>query len=501
MKTKIWYLFLISIFFQVSCSQSEKRPNILFIMADDHTSQAWGIYGGILKDFVKNENIERIARNGAKLKNVFCTNSICVPSRASIMSGQYSHKNGVYTLRDSLDSTRDNIARTLQSAGYRTALFGKWHLKSKPTGFDEFTVLPGQGNYHNPYFKTLENWEKGEEGMIQKQGFSSDVITDMSLDWLSTQNSDEPFFLMCHFKATHEPFDFADRYRHLYDGVEFPEPESLDDWGAGTTKRSFPGHQIDILGERYEKASTGDFWTSYPELPFDTDGLDSIEARKKIYQKFIRDFLRSGAGIDDNIGRLLDYLEDNGLDENTVVIYTSDQGYFLGEHAFFDKRMMLEESLRMPFIIQYPKEIPGGTEYDEMILNIDFPALFADYAEIDKPDYIQGESFRDILSGEEVADWRDKMYYRYWTHSPTRPAHLGIRTGRYKLIYYYGKSIEGEGPIEDLKEPGWDFYDLEEDPAELNNAYDQSKYRKIIARLKSDLQKLKEETGDGDDPF
>lgn len=482
-----------------SRAQFPDRPNILFIMADDFTSQAWGIYGGILQDYVKNDQIKRIASNGATLENVFCTNSICVPSRASIMTGEYSHRNEVYTLADSLDPSRSSIAKTLQDAGYQTALFGKWHLKAQPSGFDEFIVLPGQGHYHDPWFKTKTNWDKGESGLVQEKGFSTDVITDMTLDWLDGHKEDQPFFLMCHFKASHEPFDFAARYKDLYDGVVFPEPESLDDWGPETTNRVFPGHQIDILGERYEKASKGDFWTTYPELPFDTDGLDSLQARKKIYQKFIRDFLRSGAGINDNVGRLLDYLEENGLDENTVVIFTSDQGYFLGEHAFFDKRMMLEESLRMPFVMQYPPEIPKGSKVNEMILNIDFPALFADYAGLPKPEYIQGRSFRSILHGDKVKDWREEMYYRYWTHSPTRPAHLGIRTERYKLIYYYGRPMEGRGRREEWTQPGWELYDLSKDPHELHNVYGERKYASKVRKLKRELKRVKNGAGDKDD--
>ncbi|GAA5221904.1 sulfatase family protein [Membranihabitans marinus] len=477
-------------------AQSSSRPNIVFIMSDDHTSQSWGIYGGILKDYVQNKNISRLAEEGAVLRNAFCTNSICVPSRASILTGQYSHDNKVFTLQDSLNPHHDNIAKVLQEAGYQTGLFGKWHLKSQPMGFDDYMVLPGQGIYHDPYFRGRDYWENNQKNLIQKKGFSTDVITQMSLDWLDDRKTDQPFFLMCHFKATHEPFDYAHRFETLYQDVDIPTPDNLYDVGPSSTNRVFTGHSMDILGQRYEQASTGDFWAKYPGLPFSTENLSADSARYQIYQKFIKDFMRSGAGIDENIGHILDYLDDRGLTENTIVIYTSDQGYFLGEHGFFDKRMMLEESLRMPFVIRYPKEIKGGSEVNDIILNIDFPALMADYAGLEKPSFIAGQSFREQLKGESVKDWRNHMYYRYWTHSPTRPAHYGLRTERYKLIYYYGRPMNNAGPQSEWTSPGWELYDLEKDPFENQNVYKEKKYRKIRQKLHKDLQQAMADAGD-----
>ncbi len=484
-----------------SCAQTGDRPNILYIMADDHTSQAWGVYGGILKDFVKNSNIRRLAEKGMVLDNVFCTNSICVPSRATVLTGEYSNVNGVYTLSDALAPEKNNIAKGLQKAGYQTAIFGKWHLKNMPAGFDTFCVLPGQGVYHDPTFLTGDNWNDKEQRGKKLTGFVDDIITEMSLGWMKKRDSTRPFFLMCHFKSTHEPFDFAARFKNLYKDVEFPYPSTFLDSGASTTGRSFSGQPLEELGRRYHQASVGKFWTSYPELPFTTEGLSPIDARKKIYQKFIRDYLRCGAGINDNLGKLLDYLESSGLDKNTVVIYTADQGYFLGEHDFMDKRMMYEESLRMPFVICYPKEINGGTRNQDIILNTDFAALFADYAGIGKPSYIQGESFRENLRGHTPDNWRTSMYYRYWQHWPNRPAHFGIRNKQYKLIFFYGQPLGMTGTSEEPTPPAWEFFDLEADPHETHNAIHERRYETIIKKMKQELKLLKEKAGDSDAGF
>ncbi|WP_286592208.1 sulfatase [Sphingobacterium sp. N143] len=475
------------------------RPNIIFILTDDFTAQAWGTYGGIFKDIVKNPNIEHLTQQGALLTNVFCTNSICTPSRAAILTGQYSHKNLVYTLDDALDPSKENIAKDLQNAGYQTAVFGKWHLKKMPSGFDKFKVLPGHGVYHNPTYLSKDNWNDSEEAGTPYQGYVDDITTQMSLDWLTQRNPSKPFFLLCHFKATHEPFDFAERFKDLYKDIEFPYPATFLDSGSTTTGRSFEGQPLEELGHRYEQASTGPFWTSYPELPFSTKGMNPMEARKKIYQKFIKDYLRCVAGVDDNLGKIMQYLKTANLDDNTVVILASDQGYFLGEHNFMDKRLMYEESLRMPFVISYPKEIKGGSILQDMILNIDFAALFADYAGIKKPAYIQGRSFRNNLMGHTTNDWRSSMYYRYWQHAPARPAHLGVRDQRYKLIYFYGQPLDMTGSDKKATLPAWEFYDLQKDPQETHNAIHDKQYIKQIARLKKRLIQLKAEAEDTDE--
>ena len=480
--------------------KEEKRPNILFIMSDDHTSQAWGIYGGVLKDYVHAPNISRLADEGMVLNNAFCTNSICVPSRATILTGQYSHKNGVYTLSDGLTRDRNNIAKVLKNDGYQTAIIGKWHLKKEPSGFDYYNILHDQGRYWDPILRTSENFNKESKDWDVHKGFSTDVIADLSLSWLDTISKDKPFMLMTHFKATHEPFDYPERYNDLYKDVIIPEPESLFDFSPETTGRSFEGQKLEQLALRYGKASDDPdkWWCKYPGLPFYTNEMDSVTARKAVYQKLVKDFMRSGAAIDDNIGKILDYLEKNDLAENTVVIYTADQGYFLGEHGFFDKRLIYEESLRMPFVIRYPKEIGAGKRLDDIILNIDFAALMADYAGVEVPDSMQGKSFRNNLKGETPSDWRTAAYYRYWTNHSNRPSHFGIRNKRYKLALFYGHSLDMTGSPKESTTPQWEFYDLEKDPKENRNAYNDPKYTQVIREMKLDLQKQRLEIEDTD---
>lgn len=485
-----------------SCDQKEASPpNILFVFSDDHTALGWGIYGGRLADYVQNENIKRLANEGAVLENAFCTNSICSPSRASVLTGQYSHINQVYTLRESLPQGHPNIAKTLGSQGYHTAVIGKWHLEKQPEGFDYFNVLPGQGRYHNPILKTAKNWQDGWRSEYGKEyeGFSTDVITDLTIEHLQSRDKNKPFLMFCNFKATHEPFDYPARHASLYVNDTIPEPESLYDFGKETTGRTFTGQALENLGKRWEKASIDStFWTTYPGLPYPLVNLDSIQKRSRIYQKLVKDFMRSSAAIDDNIGRLLDFLEEEGLAENTIVIYTSDQGYFLGEHGFFDKRLIYEESLRMPFVIRYPKEIKGGQRIDDIILNIDFPALLADYAGVKDVGYFQGESFRENLKGDTPPSWRKQMYYRYWLHHPDRPAHFGLRNERYKLVFFYGQGLDKYGTSKEGSLPAWEFYDLLKDPHELHNAINDEEYKPVIEEMKIQLSLEKKKYNDTD---
>ena len=493
---------LVFTIFFISCEKRQAdKPNILFIFSDDHTALGWGIYGGELKGYVKNDNIKRLAREGAVLENAFCTNSICSPSRASVLTGQYSHINQVYTLNEYLPKGHPNISKTLKSRGYQTAVIGKWHLVKQPEGFDYFNVLPGQGRYHNPILKTEENWQDGFNSKNGKEykGFSTDVITSLTIEQLKKRDKNKPFLMFCNYKATHEPFDYPQRYASLYIDDTIPEPISLLDFGKETTGRTFTGQVLENLAKRWEKATRDSaFWTSYPGLPYPLDNLDSIQKRRMIHQKLVKDFMRCGAAIDDNIGRLLDFLEDEGLAENTIVIYTSDQGYFLGEHGFFDKRLIYEESLRMPFVIRYPREIKGGQRIDDIILNIDFPALLADYAGIKDLDYIQGKSFRENLKGNTPKSWRKQMYYRYWLHHPDRPAHLGLRNERYKLALFYGQDLDKKGASKVTSIPAWEFYDLEKDPHELRNAINDEEYAKVIKEMKRQLALEKQKYKDTD---
>ena len=499
-------LFIVLCLALISCQTEAPRPNIIYIMSDDHTSQAWGIYGGVLQDYVQNTHIQQLADEGMVLNNAFCTNSICTPSRGSVMTGQYSHMNGIYNLRNPLDPARDNVAKQMQQAGYQTALVGKWHLYAQPAGFDYFNVLPNQGEYWNPKLKTADIWEDGGKGGVEHKGFSTDVITDLSLDWLDNRDKEKPFYLMCHFKATHEPFDFPDRFKDLYKDVEIPEPASLYDEGPETTNRTFGGQILERLGKRWETASEkpDEWWTTYPELPFSTEGMEPKAARSKIYQKLVKDFMRSGAAIDDNIGKILRYLKDNDLEENTVVIYCADQGYFLGEHGFFDKRMIYEESMRMPFVIRYPKEIQAGQRNDDIILNVDYPALFLDYAGVERPDYMQGRSFRDNLKGATPEDWRTSMYYRYFAHDNIRPAHFGIRSQDHTLAFFYGRGLGLPGANsspERETDPAWEFFDLKKDPYQVNNVYGDPQYAETIQSLKNELLEKRKELKDMDEQY
>ena len=464
------------------------KPNLLFIMADDHTSQAWGCYGLRLSKYAKTPHIDRIAAEGALLKNSFCTNSICVPSRATILTGQYSHLNGATTLGGGLDPKVDNVAKRLQGAGYETAIVGKWHLKNQPAGFDYYNILHGQGRYHNPIlFETGKDWRNGG---TTHEGHSTDVITGQALKWLGGRgDKDKPFCLMCHFKAVHEPFYPHERFQKLYADVDIPEPRDLLAPKApkGTVIQGWP---LEILTERFTKGAN-----KYAPPKLDVAGKDAVATRKATYQKFVKTYLRTVAGIDENVGRILKWLDETGQADNTVVIYTADQGYFLGEHNLFDKRLMLEESLRMPFVVRYPKEIPPRTVLNDIILNVDFAELMLDYAGADVPDSMQGRSFRANLTGKTPGDWRDAMYYHYWSNSAPRQAHYGIRTHEHKLIWYYGLVAGGRKP-----DDCWEFYDLKTDPNEYENRYKDPKYKTVIAALKKRLVSLRQEFRDTADP-
>lgn len=483
-------------------SDGQGRPNILFILSDDHTSQTWGIYGGHLADYARTDNIRRLAREGVTLDNCFCTNSISTPSRASILTGRYSHNNGVYTLSDTLDTSLPTIAKTLHNAGYQTALVGKWHLGSQPQGFDYYSVFHDQGEYRDPTFQDSDRpWPGNINYGMRVHGFSTDLVTDKTIDWIREHKDDDaPFMMCCHFKATHEPYDFPERMRHLYDGVIFPEPENMLDKGPATNGRTFRGQPLEEIARRWQVASADPdkWWCRYPELPFTTEGMAPVAARKAIYQKLIRDYLRCAATVDDNIGRLLDALDEMGLSDNTIVVYVADQGYFLGEHGFFDKRMFYEEAARMPFVIRYPGEIPAGERNSDLILNVDFAATLADYAGVEPPEGSQGRSFRANLRGDTPDDWRKSIYYRYWTHHNIRPAHIGVRTDRYKLMFLYGDPLTMTGSEATPTEPSWEFYDLQTDPHENQNLYGDKAYEKIINDMKKDLLRLRTATGDTD---
>ena len=473
-----------------------KAPNILFIMSDDHTRQAISAYGGFLGEYLPTPNIDRIGNEGARLNNSFVTNSISTPSRAAFLTGQYSQKNGVYTLVDQLDRNHPTVAKELQNIGYQTAVIGKWHLGTEPAGFDYYNVLPGQGRYHNPLMIRIGDWNEGPNGRpktTEYGGHSTDVIANEAISFLQSADPDKPFFLKCNFKAPHRPWQPAHRFHDLLKDVFITQPDNLLD------NYDSKGLYTQQLRMSMEHLNSNDL--KGRAIPQD---MTRDEKRQWAYQHYIKDYLRCVAGIDENVGRILKYLDDNGLTENTIIVYTSDQGFFLGEHGWFDKRLIYEECMSMPMLIRYPKEIPSGTVIDDIVLNIDIAPLFLDYAGVQTPTYMQGESFRKNLIGQTPANWRKSMYYRYWMNNDgdhNVPAHYGIRTERYKLIYYYSLPLGIRGARTSELKPEWELYDLLNDPAEMNNIYNDPQYRSIIEQLKMELLALKEKYDDQDSKY
>ncbi|HEX29932.1 TPA: DUF4976 domain-containing protein [Candidatus Poribacteria bacterium] len=459
----------------------DDKPNILFIMSDDHASHAMSCYGSRINE---TPNLDRIAYEGMRFDNCFCTNSICSPSRASILTGTYSHVNGVTTLATKFDGRQLTFPKLLQKAGYQTAVIGKWHLGHggihDPTGFDYWNVLPGQGLYHDP-----EMIEMGKRKVYR--GYATDIITDLSLEWLERRDKSRPFCLLCHHKAPHRPWEPDERHARLYEDIEIPEPETFNDDYADRARAAAEA-KMRIERDLNERDLKG-------PVP---SGFSPEEEKRWRYQRFIKDYLRCIASVDDNVGRLLDYLDEEGLTENTIVIYTSDQGFFLGDHGWFDKRFMYEESLRMPFIIRYPREIKPGTVNENIILNVDFAPTFLDYAGVEVPEEMQGRSFRPLLNGELPEGWQTSMYYRYWMHLAHHYvyAHYGIRTMRYKLIYHYAEALGQPGAVDEPKEPEWELFDLEKDPYEMKNVYNDPQYADVVRELKDELHRLQQEVGD-----
>lgn len=459
-------------------AQGTQQPNIVYIMADDHAAHAISAYGSKIN---RTPNIDRLATDGVRLTNCFCTNSICTPSRAAIITGQYSNKNGVYTLDDAIDPKRDNVAKELQAAGYQTAMIGKWHLKTDPSGFDYWKILPGQGVYYDPVFLT-------SSGKQKYNGYCTDLIGDFTLDWLKGRDRKKPFLLMSHHKAPHRPWQPSPKYKDLFANTTIPEPDNLYDHYEGRA-RSVAAVTMKVGEDMNER----DLKTKIPE------DLKGDALRKWAYQIYIKDYLRCIQSVDDNVGRVLDYLDAEGLSSNTIVIYTSDQGFFLGDHGWFDKRLMYEESLRMPFLMRYPRHIKSGSVNRDMILNIDFAPMFLDYAGQKAPAEMQGRSFRANVEGHTPGDWRTAMYYRYWMHNTNDhhvPAHYGVRTERWKMIYYYGKPLGMKGANPPDTQPDWELFDMQNDPREMHNLYHDPKFAPIVNKLKPQLDRLQLEAGD-----
>jgi len=491
----------------------QAKPNILYIMSDDHTAHAIGAYGGRLAALNPTPTIDRLAKEGMLFENAFCTNSICAPSRASVITGQYPHTNGVYDLKGGIEGARQFLPIEMKKAGYETAMIGKWHLKEEPAAFDFYTVLPGQGKYHNPEFRV-----RGEKGwprdLVKFEGaHSSDAITDITLKWLTEERDpDKPFFMMHHYKAPHDYFEHAARYDEYLAGVEVPEPENLwlehqPDFGSIATlghNRELVPHIGTSIGLRNPRRSYAvDLPPRFPkDFPENYDPADYTEAeiKKMSYQAYLKTYLRCVKGIDDNLARLFAKLEEMGEWDNTIVVYTGDQGFMLGEHDYQDKRWMYEESMRMPFLIRYPESIEAGSRTDAIIENVDFAPTLLDFAGAEIPEFMQGGSFKEICeTGKEPATWKKEAYYRYWMHMAhhDNPGHLGIRTKDYKLIFYYGCNYEGGYRTP----PAWELYDMQNDPKEIRNLYDDPAHAEIVKDLKIRLAELRTRVGDNGEDY
>ena len=453
------------------------RPNILFIMTDDHAAHAMGCYGSVIN---QTPHLDRIAQDGMRFNNCFCTNALCEPSRATILTGTYNHINEVTTIGAHLDNRQENVAKILQRNGYQTAIVGKWHLGQGeahwPTGFDYWNILQGQGPYFDP--EMVRNGEK-----VQYEGYTTDLITDLSLEWLKERDKEKPFFLMYHHKAPHRPWDPDDKHADMYEDIDIPTPETFDD-DYSNRAAAAGAARMTVAEDLTER----DLKQPVPE------GLSPEEEKHWKYQRYIKDYLRCVASVDDNVGRVLDYLDEEGLTDDTIVVYTSDQGFFLGDHGWYDKRFMYEESLRMPFIIRYPRAIQAGSVNDDIITNVDFAPTFLHYAGIEIPGEFQGRSFDPLLEDSTPKDWPQSMYYRYWMHLAHHHvyAHYGIRTRRYKLIYYYADALGQPGAIDEKKAPEWELFDLERDPHELNNVYHHPEYADTAEQLRRELRSWQE---------
>jgi arylsulfatase A-like enzyme len=490
MRTSFLIALVIFAFAPEARAQSPQRPNILFIMSDDHAAHAISAYGSRIN---QTPNIDRLAQEGMLFRNAFVTNSICTPSRATILTGKYSHLNGVYFIAQRMDGSQQTFPKLLQQAGYQTAIVGKWHLVSDPTGFDYWNILVNQGPYYNP--PMIENGVRSKH-----QGYTTDIITDVTLDWLKDKRDpNKPFMLMYHHKAPHREWTPAPDHFDDMDDKTIPEPSNLlDDYatraspareatmrvGRDMNERdlklkpveNLTAEQLARWKQAYEAENEKKFATK-PEEP---------ELTKRNYQRYIKDYVRCVQSVDDNVGRVLKYLDESGLAKNTIVVYTSDQGFFLGEHGWFDKRFMYEESLRTQLIVRWPGIIkPGSTDEQHIVLNLDFPETFLDAAGVAQPPDMQGRSLVPLLKGESPTDWRTSMYYHYYEYPTSHKVreHYGVRTDRYKLIRYYTVNE-------------WELFDLKTDPQEMKNVYGDPAYADTRKELEAELKRLQEQYKD-----
>jgi arylsulfatase A-like enzyme len=483
-------------------------------MTDDHSYQTISAYGHPLSKLAPTPNIDRLANEGILFRKAFVENSLSTPSRACLMTGLYSHQNGQRQLGKGIDSTKTFFSELLQEAGYQTGVVGKWHMQCEPKGFDYYHILWDQGHYYNPEFKSKNSGGK----YIREEGYASALITDHSIEFLEQRDKNKPFCLLIHHKAPHRNWMPEPQYLNLYEDIEFPKPETFNDdystrCSAAHTqdmtvsrtlqlnydlkffepqkdkKKNKWGHEFNRMTSD-QKSAWLDAYT-----PVNQDFVDrKLEGDELVnwkFQRYIKDYLRCIKSIDDQVGRVIEYLEKEGLADNTIIVYTSDQGFYMGEHGWFDKRFMYEESFRTPLIMRYPKMIKAGTETDALVQNIDYAPTFLSLAGVQKPEEMSGTSLEPIFKGKKPENWRKSLYYHYYDYPAVHNVrrHDGVRTERYKLIHFYG-----EGKMKDDKDVDCnELYDLQNDPNELNNLYGKPEYEEIIADLQATLNKYRED--------
>ena len=497
MKHLLLTALLSSLVIPHSSFAAERRPNILFIFSDDHAQHAISAYGSKVN---QTPHLDRLAKDGARFTNSFVTNSICTPSRATLLTGQYSHLNGVPVF-NSFDGSRDNAAKHLQKSGYHTGMIGKWHLGSDPTGFDRWIVLPGQGTYWNPQF-LLPGKKK-----LNIEGHCTDITTDLGIEWLKTRPADKPFFLMLHQKAPHRAWEPATRHIEMFKDKVIPEPETLwDDYATRptalpineqTVARDLTRRDLKLTPPTELKGPVLQKWMNEKPMELEVDGklLSGQELVKWKYQTYMRDYLACVQGVDDGVGKVLDYLDAAGLAENTIVIYSADNGWYLGDLGLYDKRFMYEPGLHVPLLVRGPG-VKKGSVPEQFVANIDLAPTFLDLAGLPVPDSMQGRSIAPLLRGESPQDWRTSFYYRYY-HDPGHHntlAHLGVRTATHKLIHYW-------------KQDAYELFDLSADPHEQRNLlhWPGDSQNPAIAtkftEMKSELARLQQHYKDTDDLY
>ena len=484
-------------------AEQQKPLNIVYIMTDDHTAQMMSCYD---RRHIETPNLDRIAASGVKFTNSFVANSLSGPSRACMLTGKHSHANGFYDNTTCVfDGSQQTFPKLLQQAGYETAIVGKWHLESLPTGFDYWTVVPGQGDYYNPSFITQNN------DTIIRNGYLTNIITDLSLDWLENKhNPEKPFCLMIHHKAIHRNWMADTTHLALYEDKVFELPANFyDDYEgrpAAAAQEMSIAKDMDVIYDlkmnRADKksrlkglyeyflsrmnAEERAAWDRHYDpiiADFYKQDLKGKELAEWKYQRYMRDYAKTVKSLDENVGRVLDYLEEHGLTDNTLIVYTSDQGFYMGEHGWFDKRFMYEESMRTPLIMSLPKGYERRGDITEMVQNIDYAPTFLELAGVEVPADIQGVSLMPLLRGEHPADWRKGLYYHFYEYPAEHMVkrHYGVRTDRYKLIHFYN----------DIDV--WELYDLQADPTEMKNLYGQPGYEQITADLREELERLEKQ--------